>query len=210
LVFGQPCLQLFGQSGAYMSSLPIEWIGIDSLVSAFDSNLYLAWVIPCLLLALTFPVLMSCIHFYSPDEKKIWSWLGLIYAIMYGAILSTNYWVLATVVRESILKGYTEGLAWFIIGSPHSITSTIEGIGYGFMGLAALFVGSAFEGGRLERGIKWLFIINGVAGIAGVTSGGASIVTATWISLAVWTITFLVATILVAILFKRTETLSKR
>ena len=189
--------------GAYMSSLPTEWTGIDSFVSTFDSNLYLAWVIPCLLLALTFPVLMSCIHFYSSDDKKIWSWLGLIYAIMYGAVLSTNYWLLATVVRESILKGYTEGLAWFVIGSPHSITNTIEGIGYGFMGLAALFVGPVFEGGRLERIIKWLFIINGIAGIAGVAFGGASIMAATWVSLAVWVITFPLATILVAILFKR-------
>lgn len=94
---------------------------------------------------------------------------------MYGAILATNYWLLGTVVQESLLSGYTQGLEWFVIGSPNSITNTIEGSGYGFMGLAALFAGLAFEGGRLERWIKRLFIINGIGGIAGVAFGGASI-----------------------------------
>lgn len=109
---------------------------------------------------------------------------------MYGAILSTNYWLLATVVRESILEGYTEGLAWLVIGSPHSVTNTIEGIGYGFMGLSTLSIGLTFDGRGLERGIKWLLIINGLSGIGGVISGGASIVVALWISLALRTITF--------------------
>lgn len=129
--------------------------------------------------------------------------MGLIYAVMYGAILSTNYWLLMTVVRGSILGGYTSGLDWFVIGSPHSITNSIEGIGYGFMGLAALFTGPAFEGGRLERRIRWLFIANGIGGTAGVAFGAASVSIGTWVSLAVWGVTFPIATALVALLFWR-------
>ena len=79
--------------------------------------------------------MMSCIHYYASDNKRIWSLIGLVFAVMYGAVLAANYWVLLTVVRESLLSGYTEGLEWFVIGSPHSITNTIEGIGYGFMSL---------------------------------------------------------------------------
>jgi hypothetical protein len=126
---------------------------------------------------------MSSIHFYAPNDKKIWSWLGLVFAIMYRAVLSANYWVLMGVVRESLLSGYTEGLAWFVVGSPHSITNTLEGIGYGFMGLATLFAGQAFDGGRLERCIRWLFIMNGVACIAGTAQGGLGIMAATMVSL---------------------------
>jgi len=188
---------------AYMPALPTEWPGIEAFAASFESIPYVAWVIPCLLLALTFPVLMSGIHFQAPDDKKIWSWLGLVFAIMYGAVLSATYWVLLTVVRQSLLSGYTEGLAWFVIGSPHSITNTLEGIGYGFMGLAMLLVSRVFEGGRLERWIRWLFIVNGVAGIAGVALGALGIMMATWASLAVWCVTFPVGTALVAVLFKR-------
>ena len=186
----------------YMATLP-EWSGIEAFAASFEPVPYLAWVIPCLLLALTFPVLMSSIHFYAPDDKKIWSWLGLVFAIMYGAVLSANYFVLMGVVRESLVSGYTEGLAWFVIGSPHSITNTLEGIGYGFMGLATLFAGPAFDGGGLEHWIRWVFIVNGVAGIAGVVLGGMGIMAATMVSLVAWGVTFPFGTVLVAVLFKR-------
>ena len=192
-----------GAFGAYIPSLPSEWPGIEAFAASFESIPYLAWVAPCLLLALTFPVLMSSIHFYALDDKKIWSWIGLVFAIMYGAVLSANYFVLMGVVRESLVSGFTEGLAWFVIGSPHSITNTLEGIGYGFIGLAMLFAGQAFDGGRLECWIRWLFIVNGVVGIAGSTLGGLGIMAATMVSLVVWCVTFPVGTALVAVLFKR-------
>ena len=189
--------------GSYMSSLPPEWPGIEAFAASFEVIPYIAWVIPCLLLALTFPVMMSCIHYYASDDKRIWSLIGLVFAVMYGAVLAANYWVLLTVVRESLLCGYTEGLEWFVIGSPHSITNTIEGIGYGFMGLAAIFVSRVFNGDKLDRWLRWLFIVNGVAGIAGVILGGLGIMMATMVSLALWCVTFPVATAMVAILFKR-------
>ena len=189
--------------GYYMSFLPSEWPGIEAFAASFEPIPYIAWVIPCLLLALTFPVMISCIYFYASDDKKLWSLLGLVFAAMYGAILATNYWLLLTVVRESILSGYTEGLEWFVIGSPHSITNTIEGIGYGFMGLAAIFVSQVFGGNRLEIWLQRLFIVNGVAGIAGVILGGLGIIMATMVSLTVWCVTFPVATAMVTVLFKR-------
>jgi len=189
--------------GYYMSSLPSEWPGIEAFAASFELIPYVAWVMPCLLLALTFPIMMSCIHYYAPDDKKIWSLLELVFAVMYSAVLAINYWLLLTVVRESLLSGYIEGLEWFVIGSPHSITNTIEGIGYGFMGLAAIFVSQVFGGNRLEIWLQRLFIVNGVADIAGVILGGLGIMTATMASLALWCLTFPVAAAMLAILFKQ-------
>jgi len=189
--------------GSYMSSLPSEWPGMEAFAASFEPIPYIAWVIPCLLLALTFPVMMSSVHYYAPDDKKIWSLLGSVFAVMYGAVLAANYWVLLTVVRESLLSGYTEGLEWFVIGGPHSITNTIEGIGYGFMGLAVIFISQVFDGGKLESWLRRLFIVNGVAGIAGVVLGGVGIMMATMVSLVVWCVTFPVATAMVAVLLRR-------
>lgn len=187
----------------YMATL--QWNGIESFARSFDPAPYVAWVLPCLLLALTFGVLLSAIHFYTPAERKIWSWLGLLFAIMYGAILTTNYWVLLTVVRDSLTRDITDGLAWFVIGSPNSITNSLEGIGYGFMGLATFFAGWAFAGDRLEHTIRWVWVVNGIAGIAGVVLGGLGIIVATMVSLAVWCITFPVGMALVAVLFWRSK-----
>lgn len=191
--------------GIYAPGMLAEWPGIEAFAASFESTPYLLWVLPCLLLALIFPVLMSSIHFRTPDDRRIWSWLGLVFAIMYGAVLSANYWLLLTVVRESLLSGYSEGLAWFVIGSPHSITNTLEGIGYAFMGLAMLFASRAFEGERLERWLRWVFMVNGVAGIAGAVLGGVGFMAGTWVSLAVWCVSFPAGTVLVALLFKQAK-----
>lgn len=189
----------------YLPALPSEWPGIEEFARSFESFPYLMWVVPCLLLALTFPILIISVRHYAPEDKKIWSWIGIVFAIMYGAVLSTNYWLLMTVVRESLLGGYTEGLEWFVIGSPHSITNTIEGIGYCFMGLSMLFTGFVFNGDRLERACRRLFIVNGAAGIAGVILGGIGIMVGTMVSLVLWAITFPVATVLTALLFRRSR-----
>ena len=71
------------------------------------------------------------------------------------------------------------------------------------MGLAVIFVSQIFSGDKLERWLRWFFIVNGVAGIAGVILGGLGIMMATMVSLALWCLTFPVATTMLAILFKR-------
>jgi len=191
--------------GIYAPGVLAEWPGVEAFAAPFESTPYLLCVLPCLLLALTFPVLISSIHFRTPEDRRIWSWLGLIFAIMYGAALSIDYWLLLTVVRESLLSGYSEGLAWFVTGSPHSIASTLESIGYAFMGLTMLFVSRAFEGERLERWLRWVFMVSGVAGIAGAVLGELGFMIGTWVSLAVWSVTFPAGTVLVALLFKQAK-----
>ena len=194
----------------WIASMP-EWRGISALAGWFEPLPYVAWVIPCLLLALTFPVLMVSIHLRAPSDRRIWSLTALAFGGMYGAILSANYWLLATVVREALEAGATDGLSWFVIGSPHTITGGLEGIGYGFMGLAALFGGLAFGDKGLEGWIRRLFVINGLSGLAGVIVLGmgdalpASFGFVGWLSLAAWNLTFPVATVLAAVLFRRTR-----
>ena len=85
--------------GFYMSSLPSEWPGIEVFAASFDPVSYIAWVGPCLLLALTFPVMMSSIYFYASDDKKLWGLLGLVFAVMYRAVLATNYWLITRHIR---------------------------------------------------------------------------------------------------------------
>lgn len=188
--------------GVYMASLP-PWSSVETFAAAFQLTPYLLWVVPCLLLALTFPVLLSAVHFATPDEAKLWSWLGLAFGVMYGAVLGATYWLMMTFVPSSLLGGYTDGLIALIAVSPHSIANALEGIGYGFMGLATLFAGLAFAGGRLERWVRWLFVANGVASSVGVFLGGLGFMPATWLALVVWCVTFPLGTALIAVLFRR-------
>jgi hypothetical protein len=186
-----------------------EWRGIEAYAERFESIPYLAWVIPCLLLAITFPILLAAVHVATPADRRAWSLTGLVFGAIYGGVLTTNYWLLASVVRGALESGATDGLAWFVIGSPHTITGALEGVGYGFMGLAALFVGFAFAGSRISRWTRWMFVANGVSGLLGfavfalVDVLPAPAMVLGWAGLGIWNVTFPAATILAAVTLRR-------
>jgi hypothetical protein len=139
----------------------------------------------------------------------VWSLTGLVFGAIYGGVLTTNYWLLASVVRGALESGATDGLAWLVIGSPHTITGALEGVGYGFMGLAAVFVGFAFAGSRLATWTRWMFVANGASGLLGFAVFGladalpASAMVLGWAGLGFWNVTFPAATILAAVTLRR-------
>jgi len=192
-----------------------EWDGIEAYAAAFEPGPYLAWVVPSLLLALTFATFWAAVHVATPKPRRVWSLLGFGFATAYGAILGANYFVLATFVPQAIAAGATEGLELLVIGSPHSVTGTLEGIGYGLMGIAMLFGGLAFGGGRLAAWVRRLFVLNGAASLVGVVVLGAAghvpaAEAVSFLSLGVWALTFPVATALAAVHFRRLAAVSER
>ena len=82
--------------------------------------------------------------------------------VVYAVMASLNYIVQLTVVRLSILNKETDGLAMLVMGNPHSIFWALASA-YVFMNLAMLFAAPVFEGGKLERCIRWLFYANGAS-----------------------------------------------
>lgn len=178
------------------------WRGIELFVASFQPIQMLS-LIPSLLLAPTFVVLMVSLHYYAAPDKKIWSHLGIAFALIYAVMASVNYILQLTVVRLSIVNKETDGLAMFVMGNSHSIFWALASA-YIFMNLAMLFVAPIFHGGRLERWIRWLFIANGasvVVSIFGVSVDSPAIYLL--VSLVPWCIIFSLATALVAVLFKR-------
>ena len=185
------------------------WQGVEAYIASFQPIQMLP-LIPSLLLAPTFVVLMVCVHSYAPNAKKIWSQMGLAFAIVYATMACVNYIVQLTVVRLSILNRETDGLAMFVMGNPHSIFWALMS-DYVFMNLAMLFAAPVFEGGKLERWIRWLFLANGASAV--ITIFGI-VVDSPMIfllgSLVPWCIIFSLATALVAVPFKRIDATTDR
>lgn len=178
------------------------WSGPESFVDSFNPIQMLS-LIPSLLLAPTFVVLMVSLHYYASPDKKIWSHLGIAFTLIYAVMASINYIVQLTVVRLSILNRETDGLAMFVMGNSHSIFWALASA-YIFMNLAMLFAAPIFTGGRLERSIRWLFIANGasvVISIFGVAVDSPA--TYLLLSLVPWCLIFTLAMGLVAVLFRR-------
>ena len=145
-----------------------------------------------------FILLIACIHEYSPQGKKFYSRLGLLFTLGYAVLIGFNYYMQLTLVKNNL---YTNV---FAMDDPQSIMWVIEVLGYGFMGMATLSTSFVFTNGKLENAIRWLFIVNGFLGIGGmigyalglslnILAGG----------LIVWDIIMPLSSILLAVLFRR-------
>jgi hypothetical protein len=174
-------------------------------VAAFIPGDYI-WLYPGLLLALIFVVLMGCIHSHASNDKKVFSQIGLAFALAYAVVIISDYFVQFTVVIPSLISGETAGLALFTQYNPHGIFIALEGIGYLMMSVAFLTNAVVFSEGRLEHAIRWIFFIDFIlaAGcLAGLTWLKYDIVAFEVAILTINWIVLIVSGILLSILFKR-------
>ncbi len=195
------------QIGFWSASLTTAWIIIFNIavaLGAAGASTRSVAVGASLLLALSFIVLMASIHNYTPPEKKIWSQIGLSFTIVYAALLTWNYYLQLTVVRNN-----PQLYEWLTMDfTPKTAFWSLETIGYTLMGLAALFAAPIFARGRIELAVRWCFVVNAVftvvGGIGYVLSGNPLHVFVL-ASLGVWAIVFPIATALLAVVFKRAD-----
>jgi hypothetical protein len=113
------------------------------------------------LLAPAFVAMMVSIHYYAPEERKVWSHLGIAFAIMYAVMGSLTYYIQLTFVQNNYLPVAEEAVLPFVF-LPGTPIFAQDMLGYVFLCAATLVAGLVFTGGRLETWIKWLFIMNGV------------------------------------------------
>ena len=98
------------RSGPYCASACVRYPYTD--VAAFVPGDYLC-MYPASLLVLAFVVLMACIHQYARDDKKLFSQIGLLFAVISTTAIATDYFIQLAVMQPSLLKGETEGLSLF-------------------------------------------------------------------------------------------------
>lgn len=181
-----------------------EWTGIEAYAASFN-NLRMANFIPVILLAPTVIVLMACIHYITPESKRVFTLIGIAFSCVYAAIICTNYFLQLYVVRLNLLNGTLEGIALLAVPNFHSVFFALETIGYAFLSLATLFVSPVFRGGGLENWIRLLFIIGGVVGIFGAIAAPFDQPYLIFAGLGIWCLAFPISTILITIFFKKAQ-----
>jgi hypothetical protein len=193
------CLVVLIDVGMITSNLlyPITTItSIESYASQFSSIQMLPFV-PSLILAPVFVVFMLCIYHTAPDDKKILGQLGFAFAVVCAAILSLHYYIQLTVVQQGLLNGQLEGLWQFATPNPNGLFWTFAALGYGFMGFALLSTAPLFS-----RSIKWLFIANGLIGVAFLVGNALGVFAVNIIASFMWGVLFPIAAILLANRFR--------
>ena len=129
-------------------------------VAAYVPHDYL-WIYPAIFIAPLFLVLASCIHQQVSNRKRIYSQIGLSFALAYTIILTLDYYIQITVIQPSLLRGETEGLALFLQYNPHGLFIALEDLGYLMTSLAFFLIAMALTGAeKIEGTLRWLFIIS--------------------------------------------------
>ena len=196
---------IFGSSSTELIQYPY----VLSTIRPID---YGVWI-PGFLIAPILVVLIACIHFQAPANKKIFSQIGLSFALIYAGIITADYFIQLTVILPSILSNETEGLALFSMYNPHGLLVALESLGYLMMNTGLLVIAAVFDGrSRVERAIRWLFVIGFVLAVGSfsvITLAGYEIV---YFEIAIITINVIVpiaAGALLSLFFKRIERMEK-
>lgn len=127
------------------------------------------WMYPAILLTIIYLILMVCIHQYAADDKKVFSQMGLSFAIIAAAILTTDYFVQVSVIQPSLINGETDGISLLTQYNPHGLFIALEDLGYLLMSLAFFCSSPVFSRPtKLEKSIRWIFILGFVLTLAGL------------------------------------------
>ncbi len=164
------------------------------------------WLYPGFLLAPLFVVLMACVHDYARDERKVFSQVGLSFAVLYAAVIMINYFLQFTVVIPSLQSGETAGLGLLTQYNPHGVFIVLEALGYLMMSASLVFAAVVFSGGRLRRMIRWLFVASFVVALVsfvGLQMLGYDIVAFEVTILLVNWIVLMVSGTMLSVLFRR-------
>jgi hypothetical protein len=143
-----------------------EWLGLlGSAGGPESSSTVLGLVVlltPSLFLGVSFVVLMVSIHYYAPEQRRVWSHVGLTFATIYAALISINYFVQLTLVAPRLSRGDIDGIRFLLFIPFDSFLYSVDILGYSFMSLATLFAAFAFTTGGLERTVRRFMIANGL------------------------------------------------
>jgi hypothetical protein len=155
---------------AYALYLPLQqapWHGLGDYAAMFRPIPLLAWVVPAFLLAPAFLVMICCLHLWIEEEKRIWSFLAVSFAVVYTTLMSVNYYIQMTVVQYNLLNGKPDGLSLWLYADryPRSIPGAFEGVAYVFMCASLLLSSLTFGQGKLQRWARWAFVGSGITGL---------------------------------------------
>lgn len=142
-------------SGPFCTGVCFEYPYTD-IILRFPRDYY--WMYPAILLVVLFVVLMVCIHHYASGEKRVFSQIGLSFALISATILILDYFIQISVIQPSLLNVEFDGMAILTQYNPHGVFIALEDIGYLMMSAALLWAAPVFSGSRLENAIRWIFI----------------------------------------------------
>lgn len=142
-------------SGPYCKAVSCYVYPYLDIVSRFPRDYY--WMYAAMLMMIAYFVLMVCIHYWAKEDKKIFSQIGVYFALMATLILVSDFFIQLSVIQPSLLKGEVDGISLLSQFNPHGIFIVLEELGYFLMAISFGFMAPVFSGKRIEKAIRWTF-----------------------------------------------------
>lgn len=96
------------------------------------------------------------------SSRKYYTKLAELFGVGFFALISINYFIQISAVRLQINAGQTNGLEQFVQGNPTSVISAINMLGWTiFFGLSCVCASFALGNTKIEKIIKYAFLVNG-------------------------------------------------
>jgi len=177
-----------------LAALLVFIVGLTSVL-----NIRIPSLISGFLLIPVFIILMVCLHYNNRRDRQIFSMMSVIFACMYGVLISFNYYLQLTLMEKN-----STGLELFVMSNPDSMMWVIEILRYFFMGLSTLFAVPVFGSSLLESSIKLIFILNGLLGIGGLIGYAEGLsINILIVGLMFWNVIMPVAALLLIFYFRK-------
>ena len=146
-------------------------------------------------------ILFTAIRYVNEGENKVLGSLGISFIVLFGATVSINRFVQLTVIQQS-MPDVPADLTRFLPYEPGSVMLALEVLGWGFFSsLAAVFVAPLFSDSRLNKTIRWLFILYAIFSFISVFSFATNIPIPT--GPIAWGPILIVITILLSVYFRK-------
>jgi hypothetical protein len=117
------------------------------------------WMPPAMLLVVVYVILVVSIHTYAAQHKKIYSQIGLSFALIAAGILLSDYFIQFSVVPISLMHQEMDGIALLTQYNANGIFIVLEELGYLLMSLSFVFLAPVFTNkGRLATVVRWVFV----------------------------------------------------
>ncbi len=162
----------------------------------------LAGGISMLILVQVLVLLFTAVNFVNDGDKRILGSLGVSFAVLCAAAVSINRFVQLTVIQQS-LPDLPSDLTRFLPYGAGSVMYALEWLGWGFFSsLAAAFVAPLFSASRLNKAIRWLFVLYAIFSFIGLIGFMLNIPIAS-IAFIAWGPILLAVTILLSLYFHK-------
>ncbi len=141
----------------------VPWTDVNSFASGYRYIQTLPYWFGFIYLAAFIFFISLCRQMLS-EKHKVLGDAALITTAVFAVLIGINYILQVGFVPKAV-HNPSEILAVFTMNNPDSICWLLEMFGWGFLGASTWLISPAFNGSKLQKIVKVLFIVNGAGSI---------------------------------------------